>query len=229
MPIDHIQLPAMLPLLSPGKHRNPRKGACFMELASFLAGERWSDRPACTHPLLSAVARHVNDCTTDAGRQRLASLIPSVIGLTSDDVRVYAQITLRCATTALPVVSSERQPAMAVAILTAERLLADLDGRPADALQERSARALADVPHAAQWAERFIDGRATTAETFRRRNAPSVVSCAIIGIAQACTRDPDAILHDLLRGAIEDCRVYAVRQTDQPKVLEPFGIVSVHP
>src|SRR5438045_9530973 len=95
------QLPASLPLLSRGKHRNPRKGACFMELASVLAGERWSDHPACTHPLLAALARHVNDHTSDAGRERLAGLIPSVIGLTSDDPRVDARIALRCPITAL--------------------------------------------------------------------------------------------------------------------------------
>ncbi|MDX6241462.1 MAG: hypothetical protein QOG10_6286, partial [Kribbellaceae bacterium] len=69
-----------VPVLSRGKHRNPRKGACFMEFASYLAGEPWSDHPACTHPLLAGVARDVNDCTTDAGRSRLAPLIPSVIG-----------------------------------------------------------------------------------------------------------------------------------------------------
>ncbi|MEJ7744096.1 MAG: hypothetical protein WKF73_17085 [Nocardioidaceae bacterium] len=43
-------LPDVVPVLSRGKHRNPRKGACFMEFASFLAGERWSDHPRCTHP-----------------------------------------------------------------------------------------------------------------------------------------------------------------------------------
>src|SRR4029453_19446858 len=69
------QLPALLPMLSRGKHRSPRTGACFMEFASVLAGERWSDHPACTHPLLAAVARHVNDHTSDAGRQRLAEPI----------------------------------------------------------------------------------------------------------------------------------------------------------
>src|SRR2546430_6952780 len=90
-------VPEIVPLLSRGKHRNPRKGACFMELASVLAGERWSDHPACTHPLLAALARHVNDYTSDAGRRRLAELIPSVIGLTSDDPRVDARIALRCA------------------------------------------------------------------------------------------------------------------------------------
>src|SRR5690606_37591664 len=75
----------MLPMLGRGKHRNPKKGACFMELASYLAGERWSDHPRCTHPLLAMLARAVNDLTVDPERPRLAPLIPSVIGLTSDD------------------------------------------------------------------------------------------------------------------------------------------------
>src|SRR5215211_5451438 len=88
---DH-QLPALLPTLSRGQHRSPRKGACFMEFASLLAGERWRDHPACIHPLLAAVARHVNDHTSDAGRQRLAELVPSVIGLTGEDLHMDAQI-----------------------------------------------------------------------------------------------------------------------------------------
>ena len=63
-----------------------------MELVSFLAGERWSDHPSCTHPLLAGLARLVNDCTSDANRRRLAPLLPSVIGLTSADVRVDVRI-----------------------------------------------------------------------------------------------------------------------------------------
>jgi hypothetical protein len=93
---DDIRPPGLLPELSRGKHRSPMKGACFMELASFLAGERWSDHPACTHPLLAALARDVNDCTSHANRQRLAELIPSVIGLTSDDPHLDALIA-QCA------------------------------------------------------------------------------------------------------------------------------------
>ena len=50
-------IPDGMPVLSRGKHRSPRRGACFMELASVLAGERWSDHPACTHPLLAQLAR----------------------------------------------------------------------------------------------------------------------------------------------------------------------------
>src|SRR5918995_5906964 len=87
---DMTAVPDALPVLSRGKHRSPKKGACFMEFASYLAGERWSDHPACTHPLLAAVARHVNDYTSDAGRSRLVELIPSVIGLTGDDLRIDA-------------------------------------------------------------------------------------------------------------------------------------------
>src|ERR671925_574081 len=139
------QPPGLLPTLSRGKHRNPRKGACFMEFASVLAGERWSDHPACTHPLLAAVARHVNDFTSDDGRSRLAPLIPAVIGLTGDDLHIDARIALRSATMALPVVAAERQRVMAVSVLASERVLAALDGRPVGALQEQSRRALADA------------------------------------------------------------------------------------
>ena len=128
----HPHPPDLVPILSQGKHRSPRKGACFMELASYLAGERWSDHPGCTHPLLAAAAREVNDYTSDAGRSRLAELIPSVIGLTGGDLHLDARIALWCARTALPVVAAERQQTMAVSVLACERVLARLDGlRPA--------------------------------------------------------------------------------------------------
>jgi hypothetical protein len=211
---DEIHLPALLPLLSRGKHRSPRKGACFMEFASVLAGERWSDHPTCTHPLLAAVARQVNDHTSDAGRQRLAGLIPAVIGLTSDDLQVDARIALRCATTALPVASADRQRVLAVGVLTADRMLAGLDRRPPGRLEEHSARALADVPDAARWAERFASELGVSAKAFRHRSAPSIISCAIPGIALACVPDPDAILRDLLIGAIDDCATWVRRDAD---------------
>ena len=53
-----------------------------MEMASYLAGERWSDHPRCTHPLLASVARLVNDLTSDGNRRRLVDLIrdPVVAG-----------------------------------------------------------------------------------------------------------------------------------------------------
>jgi hypothetical protein len=206
-----IRPPELMPVLSRGKHRNPRKGACFMELASFLAGERWSDHPSCTHPLLAAVARDVNDHTSDAGRHRLASLIPSVIGLTSDDPHVDARIALHCAITALPVVSAERQRVMAVAVLACDQVLADLDGRPAGKLAAQSRTALAQVPDAARWAERFTGGLSVSVQTFRRHAAPNIVATAVRGVAQACVSEPDEMLHDLLVGAIEVCAAWVHR------------------
>ena len=116
--------PELVPALSRGRHRSPRQGACLMELASFLAGERWSDHPACTHPLLAALARDVNDYTSDAARGQLAGLIPSVIGLTGDDLHIDARIALVCARTALPVAAASRQQIMAVSVLACERVLA---------------------------------------------------------------------------------------------------------
>jgi hypothetical protein len=205
MSSDRHPVPDMVPVLSRGKHRSPRKGACFMELASYLAGERWSDHPSCTHPLLATLARLVNDHTTDAGRNDLGRLVPSVIGLTGDDAHIDVRITLRAATAALPVAASERQRVLAVSLLTAERLLSDLDGRPDGALTDASRSALEQAPDAERWARSFTREIRTGLKGFRRYAAPNTVRQAVVGIAQACIPDPDPRLHDLLAGAIADC------------------------
>ena len=209
MPSDQTQLPELFPMLSRGKHRSPRQGACFMELASYLAGERWSDHPACTHPLLAALARDVNDYTSDAGRSRLAGLVPSVIGLAGEDLHIDARIALLSARTALPVVAAACQQVMAVSVLACARVLAALDGRPADWLDEPSQAVLAQVPHAAEWARGFTRGSVTPPETFRRHSAPTTVHTAVEGIAQACIPQPDRMLHNLLTAAIDECAVWA--------------------
>jgi hypothetical protein len=200
-------------VLSRGKHRNARKGACFMELASYLAGERWTDHPRCTHPLLAALARGVNDLTSDAGRAGLAPLIPSVIGLTSDDVRFDARIALRAATTALPVAAEERQRILAISVLVAERLLAALDGRSAGELEGRSRQALDQAPLAAKWARRYTREVPPSAKGFRRYAAPTTVRNAVEGIARACIPDIDGRLRELLASAIADCRAIIGRES----------------
>jgi hypothetical protein len=58
-------------VFSVGAHLVPADGACLMEAVSQAAGEPWSDTPACTHPLLSHLARLVNDASSDQGRQEL--------------------------------------------------------------------------------------------------------------------------------------------------------------
>lgn len=201
--------PALVPVLSRGKHRSARQGACFMELASYLAGERWSDHPACTHPLLAALARDVNDYTSDAGRARLVELVPSVIGLIGSDLRLDARIALVCARMALPVAAAGRQQVMAVSVLACERVLAGLDGRPGGGLEEQSRQALAQVPHAAQWARNFTRGLVISPKSFRRRSAPATVHAAAEGIALACVPQPDEMLYGLLTAAIGESAAWA--------------------
>jgi len=202
-----------VPVLSRGKHRNPRKGACFMEFASYLAGEPWSDHPACTHPLLAGVARDVNDCTTDAGRTKLAPLIPSVIGLTPHDPHVVPRVTARCIQHALPIVSQERQYILAVALLVGEKHLAELDGRPLTDLEPASREALEAVPAATKWARSFTARTHRGTPDFAKRTAPRAVSCAVEGISQACVPDPDDRLFNLLTAAIEECKAWMPKPT----------------
>ncbi len=215
----------MLPMLGRGKHRNPKKGACFMELASYLAGERWSDHPRCTHPLLAMLARAVNDLTVDPERPRLAPLIPSVIGLTSDDPHWDVRIALRAAQTALPISPAERQQTLAVAIIGAERMLDVLDDRPAGTLSAESADALATCPRTARWAQRFCEGARLRPSRFVRDAAPSIISAAVQGIAEACVPNPDERLRDLLTATIDDCRTWA--NAEPAAALEPEAWTAV--
>ena len=133
---DWTAHPDVMPILSPGRHRSPRRGACFMEFASYLAGERWSDHPACTHGTLAHLARLVNDRTSEAGRARLTVLIPSVVGLTSDEPLLDVLLALRAASAALPVAAEERQRAQAVGLRVALRVLAERDGELVVPLRE---------------------------------------------------------------------------------------------
>jgi hypothetical protein len=217
----NLRTPDLVPVLSRGKHRNPRKGACFMEFASYLAGERWSDHPSCTHPLLARLARLVNDYTSDAERQRLAGLVPSVVGLTGDDVRVDLRIALRAALCALPVVAEERQRSMAMTVMVADRLLGEIDGRPADHLEETSRQALATARHAARWAGDRLAGMPVSVRSFRRRGAPAAVLYAVDGIARSCTPDPDGLLRDMLTRVISDVSALVRRSADDAVTTEP--------
>ncbi|MBC7550614.1 MAG: hypothetical protein H7269_06915 [Cellulomonas sp.] len=189
-------------MLSRGRHRRPSRGACFMEFASFLAGEKWSDHPACTHPLLATLARNVNDQMSNAGRQRLLILVPSVVGLTCDDPLVDVRLALMCATGALPVVAADTQRVLAVGILSAERRLAVLQDRDDHFLNPTSVVALASAPQAAAWARDFSAAIGPSETGFHTSGAPSIVCCSIMGIAVACTSDRDQRLLDLLTSGI---------------------------
>ena len=196
--------PDVMPILSPGRHRSPRRGACFMEFASYLAGERWSDHPACTHGTLAHLARMVNDRTNEAGRARLTPLIPTVVGLTSDDPLLDVLLVLRSASVALPIAAEERQRSQAVGVHVALGVLADRDDELAAELRDLAEAALRAAPAADAWAVRFIEDLGPGRGGMTVRQCRDIVTGAVDGIARACVGDPDERLVALLTAAVSD-------------------------
>lgn len=66
--------------LSKGKHISPEDGACVMELASMLAGEPFSDHPACACPVIGSFLRAYNDSLDDERRQDLYAYAAKIVG-----------------------------------------------------------------------------------------------------------------------------------------------------
>jgi hypothetical protein len=66
--------------LARGKHTSPRSGACVMELASMLAGEDFTDRPAAVCPVVAAFLRAYNDAVDDRRRQDLYRYASAAVG-----------------------------------------------------------------------------------------------------------------------------------------------------
>lgn len=182
-----------------------------MEFASYLAGERWSDHPACTHPLLAALARDVNDLTTNSARSALVHLIPRVVGLASEDPVVSATIALRAAAAAYPVASLERQRALAAGMLN---LLSTVDSPTLRAIAER---AFAEAPDCESWALRFL--ALGPAQGFSERAALAMINTATVGLALACIPDADARLAALLQQAITDTELLVRGSASAPAEL----------
>jgi hypothetical protein len=216
MPRIATSTPGLIPVLSAGRHRSPKQGACFMEFASYLAGERWSDHPACTHPALAGLARGVNDCVSNQARQRLTVLIPSVIGLTGDDDSLALIVGIRAGIAALPVVSETRQFTIAVGLLHSRTLLAMVDRDLALLLEPDIRSALANAPAAERWAR---DLRQSTPIRAKRADIPSVMrtmtATAVVGMAEACVDDSDDRLIALLETTIASCADF-LKRDDRP-------------
>lgn len=144
-----MNVPDGLPTLSGGAH-DPHQGkGCFMEYASLLAGEEWSDSPACTHPVIAGMARTVNDLLPDSERHLIADLIPSVIGTadTREDETERRVLSARLAVwCAKQVAHLAPDPAVAWRAIAAAEAWADNPcGATADAAADaaRAARAAA--------------------------------------------------------------------------------------
>jgi hypothetical protein len=194
----------LLPVLSPGRHRNPRRGACFMEYASYLAGLRWSDHPSCTHPSVAALARLVNDVTSDEARSRMTTLIPSVVGLVGTDPRVPLIVSSLAAASALPISSEIRQRALAAGLLRCERLLTAYNGPVTERTRLTVRAALDRAPAAEAWARTFEGEDSVLKPRPIAVSDEAILRASVIGIAEACIADPDDRLVRLLTTVIDE-------------------------
>ncbi|WP_217423957.1 hypothetical protein [Agromyces sp. Marseille-P2726] len=151
------------------------------------------------------MARLVNDLTRDAGRARLTPLIPTVIGLTSDDPLLDVLLAVRAASAAVPIAAEERQRSQAVGLRVAISVLAERDDpRAADAIESARA-ALRTAPAADAWAAGFIERIGPLRRPgMNVQQCRDIVTGAVDGIARACVADADDRLVALLTDAVSD-------------------------
>jgi hypothetical protein len=70
--------------LSKGGHRPEDGAGCLLEAVAYVAGEPWSDRPACASPVLITYGQRLNDVLPDDLRQQLVPFIPRIVGTAGD-------------------------------------------------------------------------------------------------------------------------------------------------
>ncbi len=95
---SHLDPPShQIARLSHGRHRSPDQGVCVMELASMLAGERFSDSPQSVCPVVATFLRHYNDRVDDSRRQDLYAYAAMAVGTAGDReaLRPRAQLCAR--------------------------------------------------------------------------------------------------------------------------------------
>jgi hypothetical protein len=63
-----------------GRHDSPAIGACVVELASMLAGERFSDHPRSVCPVIAAFLRGYNDLLPEGEHDELYPYAALVVG-----------------------------------------------------------------------------------------------------------------------------------------------------
>jgi hypothetical protein len=77
------EVPFGLPSLDKGSHPEGSGQACIMEYVSVLAGESFSDSPACTHPVLGHLSRRVFDMmSSNEARYTMVPAIGRLFGTT---------------------------------------------------------------------------------------------------------------------------------------------------
>jgi len=77
---DRLEEVSGFELLSGAHEPNSEGQMCVMEAVAYVAGEEWSDSPACASPVIAAFMRSWNDSLDQEGRQRLKPYIPKLVG-----------------------------------------------------------------------------------------------------------------------------------------------------
>jgi hypothetical protein len=129
-----MHVPDALPTLSAGSHDADHGEACVMEYVSLLAGEEWSDRPECTHPMLAHEARTTNDLLRDGDRTRLVPLIGRLFGTTEDSPKLRTRLRITQARQVMALLEPDSRSHVVAAIDDAEAWLAR-DGDSTDVQQ----------------------------------------------------------------------------------------------
>jgi hypothetical protein len=195
-----------MPVLRPGKHLRARSGACLMEYVSVLAGGSFGDSPKCTDPTLAAIARAVNDYSTDETRQRLAPLasdLASAGPLTADAQR---SLVRRCLLTAIPYSCSERRRVLVIALLGVERASAGATKGFDRAMIGLDAEfALLGCDTAVREATERIETLAVGINQHRRRGLAAAIELAVATIADEAV-EADELLYRLLVSCLDDQR-----------------------
>ena len=70
--------------LDHGSHNEFEEGHCSMEVVSWLAGEGFTDAPACASPVLTRYTIRLNDRWGPERRQTLAPYLPRMVGTGND-------------------------------------------------------------------------------------------------------------------------------------------------
>lgn len=192
----------ILPLLERGAHHTPRLGACFMELASYLAGERWSDAPARTDVGLAQLARLVNDLTSDEARPLLAPMIPEVVGLIDLGEEFPEEVALIAAIRALPVASEELAKEIT---LNAMRIVGDAGDYHVNTRGDWKELARERIENASvyNWAHTRAQRRIAAAREVVVGSSVATNLTMLSARALAESENADEQLHDLLRAGID--------------------------
>jgi hypothetical protein len=66
--------------LAKGRHDSPERGTCVMELASMLAGDRFTDHPRDVCPVIAGFLRSYNDLLPDGQQDELYAYASLVVG-----------------------------------------------------------------------------------------------------------------------------------------------------